>query len=83
MWRVEHDPHLKLLELRVRGFVASRDIDAIARAWARALAATAGDPCVALFDLRGLEPLEGAAVFIVSSSFLALRKLCGLQIYIM
>ena len=62
MWRVKHDPHLKLLELRVRGFVASRDIDAIARAWARALAATAGDPCVALFDLRGLEPLEGAAV---------------------
>ena len=62
MWRVEHDPELSLLELRACGLVSSRDVEAIARAWARGLAATAGGSTVVLFDLRGLEPLEGEAV---------------------
>ncbi len=62
MWRIEHDPDRSLLELRAYGILGLPDIDALAEAWTKALAATASNPTVALFDLRGLEPLEGDAV---------------------
>ena len=62
MWHIEHDPERSLLELRARGVLGLPAIDALSQAWATALAATASNPTVALFDLRGLEPLEGAAV---------------------
>ena len=62
MWRIEHDPDRSLLELRAHGILGLPAIDELSEAWAKALAATASNPTVALFDLRGLEPLEGAAV---------------------
>jgi hypothetical protein len=62
MWRIEHDPDRSLLELRALGVLGLAELDALAEAWAKALAATANSPTVALFDLRGLEPLEGDAV---------------------
>lgn len=62
MWRIEHDPDRSLLELRAHGVLGLSAIDALAESWAKALAATAAHPTVALFDLRGLEPLEGDAV---------------------
>lgn len=62
MWRIEHDPDRSLLELRAHGVLGLSAIDRAAEAWAKALAATAAAPTVVLFDLRGLEPLEGEAV---------------------
>lgn len=62
MWRIEHDPDHSLLELRAFGVLGLQAIDTLADAWAKALASTASRPTVALFDLRGLEPLEGEAV---------------------
>lgn len=62
MWRIEHDPDRSLLELRAWGVVGLPSVDALADAWAKALASTAGNPTVALFDLRGLEPLEGDGI---------------------
>jgi len=62
MWHIEHDPDRSLLELRARGVLGVPDLDALAEAWAKALGTTATQPTVALFDLRGLEPLEGDAV---------------------
>ena len=62
MWRIEHDPDRSLLELRAHGVLGLSAIDRVAEAWAKALAATAGARTAILFDLRGLEPLEGEAV---------------------
>lgn len=65
MWSVEFDPANRLLTLRLVYNVSATQMEALARAHAQALLATAGDPFRVLADLRGLAPLdsEAATVF--------------------
>ncbi|MBX3275991.1 MAG: hypothetical protein KF729_37410 [Sandaracinaceae bacterium] len=61
MWRVEYDPTEQRLALAMRETVFGRDMRDLARAHARALEATGGQPFKVLVDLRGLHPLDAEA----------------------
>jgi hypothetical protein len=65
MWRVEFDPDEQLLTLRLTHQVSASEMRNLARAHARALAATGGEPFRVLVDLRGLYPLDGPAAEIL------------------
>lgn len=65
MWRVEYDPDERLLKLSMRETVFGRDMRDLARAHARALEATGGQPFKILLDLRGLHPLDSEAAKIL------------------
>lgn len=61
MWRIEYDPGERRLKLSMRETVFGRDMRDLARAHARALEATAGEPFKIFLDLRGLHPLDAEA----------------------
>lgn len=61
MWRVEFDPDCQLLRIRLTREVDLSEMRLLARAHARALEATGGEPFRVLVDLRGLRPLDTQA----------------------
>jgi hypothetical protein len=65
MWRIEYEPSVRILSMRLAREVRVLDMRALSRAHAKALEATGGEPFAVLADLRGLRPLgaDSAAVF--------------------
>lgn len=65
MWRIEYDPARRVLTLRLAHDVRAPQMRSLARAHARALEASGGQPFRVLADLRGMRPLdpEAAAIF--------------------
>ncbi len=62
MWRIEFDPSSRLVSVRMRDHVSTKEVLALSRAHANALESTGGLAFKVLLDLRGLFPLEADAV---------------------
>lgn len=66
MWKIEYDPDVHLLSIRLTDHVGPAAMRDLADAHARALEATGSEPFKLLVDMRGLTPLEDEAVDILA-----------------
>lgn len=64
MWRIEYDPKVRVLSIRLTDYVGLIQVRDLATAHAEALECTGGDDFRVFADLRGLFPLDAESVAI-------------------
>lgn len=65
MWRIEFDPDVHRLSIRLTDHVSASQMRELSNAHAEALEAAGGEPFELFLDLRGLFPLESEAAAIL------------------